>query len=252
MSNYALELKDVTVSLRRQVVLDKVNLSLPHCHLLGLIGPNGAGKTVLLRTILGLVKPDSGSVSVLGVSPLKARGSVGYVPQYARFDADYPIRVRDVVLMGRLARQKLFSNYSAADLQKVEEVLTQVGMADTVDREIAKLSGGELQRVLIARALASEPALLLLDEPTASLDTRIGKSVYELLSELAKKISIILVSHDIGVIAAYVETVACLNRTLHYHHSKELSGDVLAEVYGCPVELIAHGHAHRVLGEHKE
>ena len=250
MSEAVLDLQKVTLTFRGRSVLDNVSLRLKRGDFVGLIGPNGAGKTVLLKVILGLIPVDTGSVRIFGGTPEQARGRVGYVPQYGRFDVDFPISVRDVVLMGRLGVNNRRGSYSAVDQEAAMQALERVAMSEKASRQIGQLSGGELQRVLIARALALEPELFLLDEPTASLDSPIGRSVYELLEELSQEMTIVLVSHDIGVIARHVKTVACLNRTMHYHDSKELSGDVLQEVYGCPVELLAHGHAHRVLPEH--
>jgi len=247
---YALQLQDVTLTLRGKLILDHINLTLDEGGFLGLIGPNGGGKTTLMKLILGLMQPDSGKVEVFGKSPLKARGSIGYVPQYARFDFDFPIRVLDVTLMGRLGPSGYFHLYSKRDKEIALHALEQVGMTNYSEQQIGKLSGGQLQRVLIARALTAEPNLLLLDEPTASLDTQIGQSFYQLLEQLSMTMTIVLVSHDIGVIAKHVKTIACLNRRLHYHHSKELTDEMLEEVYGCPVEIIAHGQAHRVLAEH--
>lgn len=250
MSDAAIKLHNVSVQRRGQVILEAVNLELERGAFLGLIGPNGAGKTVLLKVLLGLIKPTSGSVEILGGSVAASRGKVGYVPQFARFEAHFPTTVIDAVLMGRLAHAAYGRPFSRIDRAIAERALERVELSELRSRELSKLSGGQIQRVLIARALAIEPELLLLDEPTASLDTRVGKTVYDLLDELAREMTIVLVSHDIGVIGSHVKTIACLNRRLHYHNTKDISGAVLAEVYGCPVELIAHGHAHRVLPHH--
>ena len=250
MSIPALDVSHVSLSYRGGVVLEDVSLKLDEFSFLGLIGPNGAGKTIFLKTILGLIQPDAGEIRVFGKSPQRARGLVGYVPQYARFDAQFPISVRDAVLMGRLARGRTLAGYTPRDYEVVDELMALLNLMELQKKLVGKLSGGQLQRVLIARALALEPRMLLLDEPTASLDSRVGLSVYELLEKFSKSMTIILVSHDIGVISRYVRTVACLNRRLHYHDSKELTSEMLEEVYGCPVDLLAHGHAHRVLHSH--
>lgn len=250
MSDAAIKLKGLNFHRRGQVILEQVDLELERGAFLGLIGPNGAGKTVLLKLLLGLLKPTSGSIEILGGSVEASRGKVGYVPQFARFESQFPTTVMDAVLMGRLAHAAYGRPFSRADREIALQTLERVELADLRGRELSKLSGGQIQRVLIARALAVQPQLLLLDEPTASLDTRVGRTVYDLLDELAPEMTIVLVSHDIGVIASHVKTIACLNRRLHYHHTKDIAGEVLAEVYGCPVELIAHGHAHRVLPHH--
>ncbi len=252
MKEPIVEIKDVWLSFKGRPVLEAVNLRLDEGNYLGLIGPNGSGKSTLLRVILGLLSPDRGSVHVLGESPAKARGRIGYVPQYTRFDASFPVNVLDVVLMGRIGSRRLFRQPSKRDRDVALSSLDKVEMADQAGRQIGRLSGGELQRVMIARALAVEPILLLLDEPTASLDTRIGVSVFELLKDLAHEITLVLVSHDVGVISRYVKTVACLNRRLYYHHSKEITQEMFEAAYGCPVDLVAHGRAHRVFDDHQE
>lgn len=229
-------------------VLRDVSFDFHEGDFVGIIGPNAGGKTTLLKLILGLLRPDSGSIRVLGVPPDEARGLVGYVPQYAHFDRSFPIRVRTAVTMGTLGRGRMRDTVAN---DAVDRALEQVELHEVADRQMGSLSGGQLQRALIARALVTEPKLLLLDEPTASLDTRIGRSVYELLEELAEKITVVLVSHDIGVISRHVRTIACLNVEMHYHHSKHLTPEMIEAAYGCPVDLVAHGHPHRVLEQHE-
>ncbi len=245
----AAELEGVSVRLRGRLVLEEVSLRIGARDYLALLGPNGGGKTTLLRVILGLAKPDHGSVRVLGTTPRRALGRVGYVPQYFRFDPDFPIHVRDVVLMGTLGRHW---RPTARDREAAEAVLSRVELSALGDRPIGQLSGGQLQRVLIARALVQRPALLLLDEPTASLDERIGRSIWELFEELTQEMAVVVVSHDIGAISRYVRGVVCLNRRLHVHPERELTSEVLEAAYGCPVDLLAHGHPHRVLPPHGE
>nr|HID12814.1 ABC transporter ATP-binding protein [Anaerolineae bacterium] len=248
----AIRLEDVWVRYDEQVVLEGISLSVKTRDFLGIIGPNGGGKTTLLKVILGLVQPSQGKVTVLGGSPEENRRFIGYVPQYTQFDRDFPASVWEVALMGRAGQRGLFRGYTAEDKRIATEVLRKVEMFALKDRQIGKLSGGQVQRVLIARALATEPRILLLDEPTASLDTHIEVDLYDLLRRLSEEITIILVSHDIGVISAYVKRIACLNRKLIYHDSKEITPDMLEETYLCPVELIAHGMPHRVLAMHQE
>jgi len=230
-------------------VLQSVDLRLDEGDFLGIIGPNAGGKTTLLKVILGLLVPDTGRVEVFGVAPAENRGVIGYVPQYARFDASFPIDVLDTVRMGRLGIDRRESARQAREAARA--ALDRVDLGGMAGEQIGQLSGGQLQRVLIARALASEPRILLLDEPTASADTRSGRSVYELLEKLSDRMTIVLVSHDIGVISRYVKTIACLNVRLHYHHSRELTDEMVEVAYGCPVDLVAHGHPHRVLPAHE-
>ena len=251
-----IEIRDLSLELRGRSVLDQINLTINEGDFLGIIGPNGGGKTVLLKTILGLLQPSAGSISVYGKTPREAHGMIGYVPQFANFDIQFPITVESVVMAGCLAargneRRHFRLGYSAADRALVREALDQVGMTQLANRQVGRLSGGQLQRVMIARALAVKPRLLLLDEPTASLDTPIGTTIFELLGSLAERMTIVLVSHDVGVLSRHVKTIACLNRQLHYHHSKEITSEMVEHAYGCPVDLIAHGHAHRVLGQHE-
>ena len=243
-------LEDVWFQYDGVPVLEGINFSVREQDFIGIIGPNGGGKTTLLSIMLGLMEPTRGCVTVLGRAPRAARRCVGYVPQYTEFDQGFPISVWDVAMMGRLGRRGLLRRYSEEDKCAVEDVLRQVDMLGHRDRQIGRLSGGERQRVYVARALASDPKILLLDEPTASVDTRVVGSIYELLRELNRQVTIILVSHDIGVVSSYVKTVACLNTRLIYHESKEITPDMLEAAYHCPIELIAHGLPHRVLDLH--
>lgn len=245
------KLKDVWVYYDQVPALEGVSLSIEQNDFLGIIGPNGGGKTTLLKAILGLIMPSRGKVSVLGKPPQRSRNNIGYVPQHNLFDRDFPISVWDVVLMGRYGKAGLARRYSEEDRRTALEVLRTVGMLDYKNRQIGKLSGGEQQRVFIARALVSEPRLLLLDEPTASVDPAMQTEFYKLLEKLKQRMAIVLVSHDISAVSIYVDKIACLNRQLFYHGSKEIGAEVLEATYKCPVQLIAHGAVpHRVLKEH--
>jgi zinc transport system ATP-binding protein len=244
------KLEDVWVHYGGVPVLEGVSLSIKQQDFLGIIGPNGGGKTTLLKVILGLVKPEQGKVSVLGQSPAQARSHIGYVPQYSLFDHDFPISVWDVALTGRCGQRGIAKRYSKKDRDLAVQALKTVGMLDYKERQIGKLSGGEQQRVFLARALAAEPELLLLDEPTASVDTPMQTEFYELLEKLKEKMAIVLVSHDIGAVSIYVDKIACLNHRFFYHNSKEISPEELEATYKCPIDLIAHGVPHRVLKEH--
>jgi zinc transport system ATP-binding protein len=251
MGEAAVEVKNVTVTLGHQRVLDDVTFAVPRGEYVALIGPNGGGKTTLLRVLLGLVRPQQGSVRVFGAGPEEVRGRVGYVPQHARFDLGFPIRVADVVHMGRLGDRPRPSWMRRGERRKVIDILEQLEVADLAERPIGKLSGGQLQRVLIARALAVEPELLILDEPTASLDVQSSEAFYDLIQDLARRMTVLIASHDVTGVSARVDSIACLNRRLFFHPGGELPASALAEVYGCPVELLAHGGVpHRVLGHH--
>ena len=231
--------------------LEGINLSIEHNDFLGIIGPNGGGKTTLLKVILGLIAPSQGEVTVLNKPPEKSRSLVGYVPQHNLFDRDFPINVWDVALMGRYSRAGLAKRYGKRDKSATREALQTVGMWQHRDRQMGKLSGGEQQRVLIARALVGEPRLLLLDEPTASVDAAMQTEFYEMLEGLKQQMAVVLVSHDISAVSVHVDKIACLNGQLFHHGSPEIEAEVLEATYKCPVQMIAHGTIpHRVLREH--
>lgn len=244
-------IKDIWVHYDGISILEGVSLSVERGDFLGIIGPNGGGKTTLLKVILGLVNPSRGKVLVLGQPPERSRTKIGYVAQHNLFDRDFPINVRDAALMGCNGTRGLIRRYSREDRERTQEALETVGMLPYQNHQVGKLSGGEQQRVFIARALVSQPKLLLLDEPTASVDPAMQTGFYELLEKLKKDITIIMVSHDISAVSIYVDKIACLNRQLFYHGSKEIGPEVLEATYKCPVQMIAHGTIpHRVLKEH--
>jgi zinc transport system ATP-binding protein len=244
-------LQNIWVSYGDVPALEDVTLSIFQHDFLGIIGPNGGGKSTLLKVLLGLVKPDSGSVSVFGKTPEQARSRIGYVSQRPAFDLDFPASVLDVVTMGRYGKAGLVHHYSREDRAAVEKALVRVGMEGCRDKQIGRLSGGQQQRIFVARALVAAPELLLLDEPTASIDPTMQTEFYELLAELKRGLTIVMVSHDVGAISVYVDKIACLNRQLYYHGSKEITPEVLEATYKCPVQLITHGTVpHRVLKEH--
>jgi zinc transport system ATP-binding protein len=246
----AVSIEDLSVHLDGRTVLEDVNIEVKEGDFLGLIGPNGGGKTTLLKAILGLVKPHHGRVLVYGMSPEAARKRVGYLPQKSLFDQKFPISALEVVMMGRYGKMGLFGRYNPEDRDAALAALSAVGMLEHADREIGSLSGGQQQRIFVARALVSEPDLLLLDEPANGIDSSRQREFYELLSELNEKMTIIMVSHDISAVSTYVKKIACVNRRLFYHSSKELTAEDIEKAYECPVEMIAHGVPHRVLREH--
>ena len=220
---------------------------------LGIIGPNGGGKSTLLKAILGLIPVSSGNISIYGGNAHKNRSLVGYVPQFALLNRKFPISLFEVVLTGHLKQGIApFFRYSSKDNESVYTLLEKVGITDLANRQISELSGGEFQKMLIARALATNPKLLLLDEPTASVDAASRDQIYSLLAELNKNMTIILVTHDLLAVSSQVNRLACLNGQLVYHGEPELTEKVVNNLYGCPVDLIAHGVPHRVLRDHEE
>lgn len=248
--NPVISLENVSAGYPQTPVLQNINLALQPLDFVGLIGPNGGGKTTLLKVLLGLLKPQQGKVKILGKPVQQGRRHLGYVPQLLELDRTFPICVRDVVGMGRLGRRKIFRRYSSKDHDIVARCLEQVGMTDKGDRSIGELSGGERQRVYIARALASEPKILLLDEPTANVDSRVQISIYELLRELNEYITILMISHDLTAVSSYVKTVGCLNKTLHYHHDKQITPQMIEAAYQCPVDLITRSVSSRAFSNH--
>jgi zinc transport system ATP-binding protein len=234
-----------------QPVLEDINLSVKALDFIGIVGPNGGGKTTLFKVILGLLQPMRGEVRIMGEPAEEGRQHVGYVPQLADFDTDFPVRVWDVAQMGRLAQRGLLQRYTEEDEEIVADALRRVDMLDQRDRPLGDLSGGQRQRVIIARALATEPSILLLDEPLASVDPLVSSHIYDLLERLNQTITIMLASHDVGAISSHVKTVGCLNRRLFYHGGDSLTPDMLELAYQCPVDLIAHGVPHRVFPEHE-
>jgi len=252
MSSPIIEISDLWFSFNGVSVLKEVNLTIHQGNFLALLGPNGGGKTTLLKLMLGILKPDRGTIRVFGKPPLKAAHRVGYVPQQVDVNQSFPISVMDVVLMGRLRYGKGWSRYSRTDKMAAQNALERVEMWEFRDRRIKELSLGQRQRVFVARALVSEPELLLLDEPTASVDPKVQTDLYNFLKELNETVTIIVVSHDLNFLSSYVKCVACVNQRVYYHDAAEITGEMLEKAYHCPVELIAHGLPHRVLQTHED
>ena len=248
-----LSLRDITFAYDAEPILDRVSLDIGRRDFLAVIGPNGGGKTTLLKVMLGLLQPRAGRVERFlggdGASGVRA-GALGYVPQFATFDRDFPLRVREVVQMGRLGVRGAFRRYTSADRIAVAAALAKLGLAPIAEHPVGRLSGGQLQRTLIARALVGEPEVLLLDEPLASVDAEFRDKLVDTLRELHATMPIVVVTHDLTPFAGVVRQIACMNRRLHYHPEGRLTPEMLEEVYGCPVELITHGVPHRVLGHH--
>ncbi len=228
------EINDLCFSTGGQDILHNINLSVLPGDFISIIGPNGGGKTTLLKLVLGLLKPSKGTIRINGGPPGAANTTIGYVPQHINHNLRFPATALDVVLMGAHQPNRRFSARNPSELrQRALAILEQLGVAECAGRKIVALSGGQRQRILIARALVCRPELLVLDEPTASIDTKGQTEFYNLLKELNKELTILMVSHDLLVVSSYAKSIACLNRCLHYHRSFSSSRDVLDAFYSC-------------------
>ncbi|MCK4412537.1 MAG: ATP-binding cassette domain-containing protein [Candidatus Eisenbacteria sp.] len=240
----AIELQQVSFAYNTTPVVADVDLRVPAGDFACMVGPNGGGKTTLLKLILGLLRPARGELRVLGRSPEKVRHRIGYVPQLVHHDPLFPVTVGDVVLMGRLGIRGR-GHYSQADRQAAQQALAEVQLAQMSPCPLATLSGGQRQRVLIARALCGDPQLLLLDEPTANVDTVAQERFFDILQELNRRMTIVLVSHDLGFVSRRVKTVICVNRRVIVHPTSELTGEHIRAIYGSDTCMIRHDHHHR-------
>lgn len=248
----------------RQPVLSGIDLHVETGTTLGLIGPNGGGKTTLIRLLLGALEPTAGSIRVAGYAPRKAvaRGDlIGYLPQNPPTSSRLPLSVRQVVRMGLAGKTGLLKPYRREDLNFANSLLERVGIADFADRPVAALSGGELQRVYIARALAPRPKLLLLDEPTTGIDRGGQRRFIDFIQELkiALGLTIVFVSHDLRAVSSMSDRIACLNRTLHYHDVPDhLPAELVYSMFQCDLEAMGikggrvctHEHADGCPGDH--
>lgn len=241
-SELALEVQELSFSYGGALVLEQVDLSLTRGEFVGLVGPNAGGKSTLLRLILGLLEPQSGSIRVLGRAPRQAARRIGYVPQFPSFARDFPISVEQVVSMGRIGLGSMLGWGRRADRDAARQALLEVEGLELASRRIGTLSGGQLQRVLLARALVGEPELLILDEPTANIDQRSEGDIFDLLAELNQRLTILVVSHDVAFISAYVHRVACLNRTMTCHRTDAVDAQTIHQLYGGEVRRVAHDH----------
>ncbi len=248
-SQTIIKLKDVNFSYGEAPVVENISLEVSAGEFLGIVGPNAGGKSTLLKLILGLLQPQSGQVQVLGKTPGGRRHLLGYVPQYPSFPRDFPITVEQAVLLGRIGMSSktwlgnlLPGRYQKADYEAARLALTEVEADNLANRQIGSLSGGQLQRVLLARSLVADPQILILDEPTANIDQRLESDIFDLLKRLNERMAILVVSHDIAFVSSYVTRVACINRTLVCHHTDAIDGEVIQSLYGEDVRMIAHHH----------
>ena len=226
------EMHGVTFAYDGTPVLEDVHFSIEKGDFVGVIGPNGGGKTTLLKVMLGLLTPQRGTVTVFGQPPAAGRRRVGYMPQHSALDLKFPVSVLDVVLLGRLGTGRSIGPFRRSDKRAAEAVMEDLEIAGLRNRGFENLSGGQRQRVLIARALVSDPELLLLDEPTASLDVQMESELYGLLKRLNERLTIVMVSHDLGVVSKNVRKVVCVKRKVTAHPTTELTGEMIQEMYG--------------------
>ena len=234
-------------------VLTDVSFSISPDDFLGIIGPNGGGKTTLLKAILGLIEPRSGSITYYDGEARTGSLNIGYLPQINRIDKKFPISVSQVILSGLTPGKNIWRRYSSKERQKVVEVAGRLGIEELLPRAIGELSGGQLQRVLLGRAIVDNPKLIILDEPSTYVDKLFETNFYKLLGDINKEIAIVLVSHDVGTIISQVKNIACVNKGLHYHAGTDISQEWLLNAYdSCPIEILGHGSLpHRVLLDHE-
>jgi zinc transport system ATP-binding protein len=242
------EIRSLSAGYGSNIVLKDIDFSAGENDFVGVIGPNGGGKTTLLKVILGLIKPMTGSI-VFNADLIK-RTRIGYLPQMSAGDNSFPVTVMDVVLSGLMINKSAVARIRSDDRTKAEGVIEELGLREIVRSPLNELSGGQLQRVFLGRAIIGSPALLLLDEPDNFVDTTFENDFYQKLHDLNKRMAILMVSHDIGTISTHVKSFACVNGKLHYHPSPEITSEDLS-LYNCPIQLVSHGRIpHTVLEKH--
>ncbi|MBE6211819.1 MAG: ABC transporter ATP-binding protein [Rikenellaceae bacterium] len=242
-------LKNVSVQYDENIALESVSLDIYPDDFLGIIGPNGGGKTTLVKAILGTIS-HNGEVAYSPTLSEQGHRLIGYLPQQTEFDRAFPISVIEVVMSGLQAEKGLMKRYSTADRKRAMQLLEMAGIADIAERQISEISGGQMQRALLCRAVILEPKLLILDEPTNFVDNQFENELYTLLRRLNERMAIVMVSHDLGTITSVVKSIVCVNRTVHRHNSNVITAEQL-ENYHCPIQIISHGHVpHTVLEHH--
>lgn len=234
-----IEVQNLSFSYDKEKVLQNINLSVDEKDFLVLIGPNGGGKSTLVKLILGINKLQTGSIKIFNQAIKKNLNHIGYVPQNTNVNLDFPIKTIEVVMMGHHSNKPSIFGYKKEEIAHAMHVLKQVGMEDFAHTKIGSLSGGQRQRIMIARALCSNPKILLLDEPTSSIDADGQKQIYELLRDLNKKITIIVISHDLSITLEYANKVAHINKKLVFHDLSSLKTEFNTDTkHFCEVELL--------------
>ena len=251
--NSIIQINGLSSGYDEKTVLHQVDLAVYEKDFLGIIGPNGGGKTTLIKCILGLHQPSEGSIRFYKNGQEIPDMNMGYLPQYNTIDKKFPISVYEVILSGLSKQKSIFRRYSKEQHEQVRQMIARMGLEGMEERSIGSLSGGQLQRALLGRALVSNPEVVILDEPNTYIDKRFEAKLYSLLEEINKERAIILVSHDIGTVLKNVKTIACVNETVHYHPHTEVPTEWLEEHFGCPIEMLGHGtFPHRVLKCHHD
>lgn len=243
-NNTVIALRGVSFSYGEMPILSDIDFEIPKNDFLAIIGPNGGGKTTLLKLILGLLSPTKGHITILGTSPERARRYMGYMPQQPSYNKAFPITVFDMVLSGRIDSGLSLRPFNREDHRAVDETLEFTGLKEYRYARISELSGGQVQRALLARAIVNNPKILLLDEPTANIDVNGKVQFRKLFAELNRDITIIMVSHDLDLFSKGIKRVACINRTLYLHDTftpdTPVSSFTCPAKEVCPVELLAH------------
>lgn len=244
-----ISVRDLGVRYDSNIALEHVNLDIYSNDFLGVIGPNGGGKSTLVKAIMGII-PHSGHIEYSEVLMRGSKPHIGYMPQISSFDKAFPISVIEVVMSGLQRERGLLRRYGKEERRRALEALELASLSELENRAIGELSGGQLQRVMLCRAIVSEPRLLVLDEPTNFVDNRFENELYNLLHHLSEKMAIVMVSHDVGTISSVVRNIVCVNRHVHRHDSNVITEEQLHN-YNCPIQIITHGDVpHTVLGEH--
>jgi zinc transport system ATP-binding protein len=258
MAPPVIEIDNLSFAYNGRSVLHQVHLTIQAGDFMAMTGPNGGGKTTLIKLMLGLLKPQTGTLRILGSTPGRSCHRIGYVPQNTHINPEFPISALDVVLMGQLQPGNRRMRHLRKDRVVAHEALDKMEMGAHCHRRMGELSGGQRQRVFIARALVCEPEILLLDEPTAHIDTKGEADLYQWLNTMNQAMTIVVVSHNLLVLSTHVKSVACVNQRLHYHPIEQLTGKSLETLCPCtveevcPVELVTHSLTHHLMQGHKE
>lgn len=251
MNNRIIKIDNLSAGYENKAVLHDINLEVAEKDFLGIIGPNGGGKTTLMKVILGLLEPTEGKITYYDNGIPTERLEIGYLQQYNSIDKKFPISVYEVILSGLNRQKNLFRRFTKEHHERVKETISMMGLEGMENKPIGQLSGGQMQRALLGRAIVSDPKAIILDEPNTYIDKRFEARLYSLLEEINKERTIILVSHDIGSVLQNVKSIACVNGTLDYHPQSEVSAEWIEEKLQCPIELLGHGELpHRVLKKH--